>query len=508
MRKSLFSRTRYREGRKFRKKRIFNYRFVSRVIGVLCLIQVTALLLTLAVSAHYRDSGLVPISITTGIMALVGGILMLVGRNSGEIETGRRESYVTVTLSWFVVSLIGMLPYYLSGAAETLPDALFETISGYTTTGASVLSNIESLPKSLLFWRSITQWQGGIGIIVFLVAFIPMTGESATMVYNSETTGVTHDRFLPRVGNMAKWIIIIYFVLTAMCAVLLALGKMDVFDAVCHAFSCLSTGGFSTKSNSLAFWDSYSINLTLDIFMFVGATNFTLIYLAISKKDPSQIFKDSEFRWFVTLTALFCIVGTIGFFLQGPSQGEPVMRSISRAVTQVISLATTTGYATGDYNYWGPLFIHVITMAMFVAGCSGSTSGGLKVVRFEIMIKSLSNELLRRTHPNVIRSVRISGHALNNDLVLSTMNFFVAYLSIILLGAIAVTLDGCGFMESVNIAISCISNSGGSIGTIGPMIGLGALSGWDKVILSIIMILGRLEIFTVLSILHPGFWRN
>ena len=500
-------RERFREARHSSARRSFNYRFVCTVIGVLCLIQAGALLSAVAVSLYYYDAGVTPLSLTAAVMAFVGGTLMFVGRRSGELETGRRESLMTVTLSWFVVSLIGMLPYYLSGAVPTLADAFFETISGYTTTGASILSRVEDVPRSLLFWRSITQWEGGIGIVVFLVALVPMTGESATMVYNSETTGVTHDRFLPRVGTMAKWMMIIYLSLTVLCVVLFILGPMELFDAVCHAFTCISTGGFSTRSSSLAYWHSDIVNWVASVFMFIGAINFTLIYFAFAKRDFSQVYKDSEFKWFLGLTLVLSVFATVGLLLQGPTY-QSLRRTISMAVTQVISLITTTGYAVGDYNYWGPLFFVVITVAMFIAGCTGSTSGGLKVVRFEILLKSLSNELLRRTHPNAIRTVRVGGRALNNDVVLSTMNFFVAYLSLIVFGAVCVAIDGYDLKESIVAAVSCVSNSGGSLGEIGPMVGFGALSGTTKVILSFLMVMGRLEIFTILSILHPGFWKN
>lgn len=506
--KLFWRKERFREGGYAQKRRIFNYRFVATVIGVLCHIQVVALLSAVAVSLYYHDEGLLPLTLTACIMGLVGGLLLLLGRKSREIETGRRESLMSVTLSWFVVSLIGMLPYILSGAVPSVADAFFETISGYTTTGASVIPDVESVPRSLLFWRSITQWEGGIGIIVFLVALIPMTGESATMVYNSETTGVTHDRFLPRVGNMAKWMMIIYVTLTALCIVLLILGPMDLFDAVCHAFTCISTGGFSTRNISIGYWDSDVVNIILDLFMFIGATNFTLIFFAFTKRDPGQIFKDSEFRWFFGLIVVLSILGTVGLMLQGSKDTYTLWETVSAAVTQVISLATTTGYAVGDYNLWGSLFALVITFAMFVAGCTGSTSGGLKAVRFEILIKSLSNELLKRTHPNAIRTVRIGRYALSNDVVLSTMNFFVAYFALILFGTLCVSLDGVAFSDSLVAAVSCVSNSGGSLGEIGPLVGFSALSDANKVILSLLMVMGRLEIFTFLSILHPGFWRN
>lgn len=487
--------------------RSLNYRFVSAVIGVLCLLQVLFLTMSLAVSLYYKDGGLIPILITMGMMLLCGSVLFIVGHKSDEYHTGRRESMMTVTLSWVVVSLIGLLPYYIGGYVPTFADAFFETISGFTTTGATVLSDVESLPASILLWRAITQWEGGIGIIVFMVALIPMTGENASLVFNSETPGVTHERFTPRIGVMAKWLIGLYIVGTALATLLLWAGPMGLFDALCHAFTCISTGGFSTRNASLAWWNSGYTETVASVFMLIGATSFTLLYFAIARKDPKRLFKDSEYKWFLSLILIFAIASTIVLYANG-IYGSDFLVTLRKATVQIISLITTTGYALDDYNTWGSFFAIIATLAMFIAGCSGSTSGGLKVARLEVMVKSLGVELRKRTHPNAVIPVRVSGRAIDSDIVQQVMTFAFAYSGLIIIGALALSIEGYGFLESIVASTSCVSNSGGSLGEIGPTVGFGQVSDANKILLSLLMVMGRLEIFTFLTILHPSFWRN
>ncbi len=498
-------RSHIREGKRATKS--LNYRFVSAVIGILCLLQVAFLALALGVSIYYHDQGQTPILVTMGMMLLAGITLVQIGRHSDDYHTGRRESMITVTLSWFIVSVIGMLPYYLGGYAQTPADAFFETISGFTTTGASVLSDIESLPKSVLLWRSITQWEGGIGIIVFMVALVPMTGENAGRVFNNETPGVTHERFTPRIGVMAKWLIGMYVVGTAMATLLFWVGPMSFFDATCHALTSISTGGFSTRSTSISWWHSEYVETIAMLFMLIGAINFTTLYFTIARKEPKRLGKDSEFKWFIALIAFFSITSAIALYSNNIS-AYSFWGALRRSTFQVISFITSTGFAVDDYNNWGPFFAIIAFLTMFIAGCSGSTSGGLKVARLEVLVKSLGVELRKRTHPNAVIPVRISGKALSADIVQQVATFAFAYTGLIIVGALVISIEGYSFMESFVGAVSCVSNSGGSLGQIGPMVGFGALSGATKIFLSILMVMGRLEIFTLLTILHPSFWKN
>lgn len=284
-----------------RLKSSLNYRFVFLMMGVLCLIQVPLLLIAFAVGCYYRmDSGTLPVGIGAAVMLIAGALFCLIGRHSSRYDAGRREGLLSVSLSWFVVSILGMIPLYVGQFVPSIADAFFETIAGITTTGASVITDVEILPRSILFWRSILQWEGGIGIVVFLVAFLPMAGESAGMMFDNETTGVVHERFVPRIGVMAKWIVLIYVTLSIICVLLLWAGPMTLFDAVCHGATCISTGGLSTKNTSIEYFDSRYINWVVVIFMILGATSFRLLYLATIGRQPLKLVQDREFRWFIS----------------------------------------------------------------------------------------------------------------------------------------------------------------------------------------------------------------
>lgn len=484
-----------------------NLRFVAWVVGILCVVQVPFLLITLGISLYYDwDGGAHGIGLTTLIMALVGAVGMIVGRKGPEQQIGRRESMLSVSLSWLVIGLVGMLPFYLGGHTDSVADAFFETISGLTTTGASVFRDVESLPRSILFWRSILQWQGGVGIIVFMVAVIPMVGENASLVFNSETSGITHEHFLPRVGEMAKWIMGIYIGLSILCFLLLWAGPMNLFDAVCHTASCISTGGFSTRNSSIEYWDSTYTNLVTMAFMLIGAVNFTLIYYVFSRRNVRVLLRDGEFRWFVLFFLSLSLVTVLWLYFGGILTTP--REALERGVYTVASLITTTGYAYGDYSLWGGGMSFVVLVAMFVAGCSGSTSGGLKVIRLRVLLLSLSNQIRTILHPHAVIPVRVNGHALSTQVIIRVMVFFFAYLGIIILSTIVISLEGFGLTESLSIAVSCASNSGGGLGSFGPSYGVASISEFGKFFLSIVMIMGRLEIFTVLVLFYRSFWRN
>lgn len=483
-----------------------NLRFVAWIIGVLCLVQVPFLLITLGISLYFDwDGGGQGIGITTLIMGVVGGILSLIGRRGLRTHIGRRESMMAVTLSWLVVGLIGMLPFYLGGYTS-LVDAFFETISGITTTGATIFPDVESLPRSILFWRSILQWQGGVGIIVFMVAVIPMVGENASMVFNSETSGITHDRFLPRIGEMAKWTMLIYVALSLLCFLFLWMGPMSLFEAVCHTCCCIATGGFSVWNDSMAHYNSTYTNVVLIFFMLMGATNFTLVYHVVSRKNLKLLFKDGEFRWFMIFFGIMSSIAVLWLYFSGEFSSP--LEALERGVFNVASLVTTTGYAYGDYSQWGGPMAYIVMISMFIAGSSGSTSGGLKVIRLKVLLLSLSNQIRTILHPHAVVPVRINGHALSNDVTLRVMVFFFAYLGIVMIGTIAVVLQGFGLTDSLSIAISCASNSGGGLGSFGPAFGVSTLSAVSKLILALVMVMGRLEIFTVLVLFYRNFWKS
>ncbi|MBR8704158.1 TrkH family potassium uptake protein [Porphyromonas levii] len=487
-------------------KRGFNYKFVLMVLGLLCLFQVIFLGISAGVSLYYGDSGLHSLLYTMGLDVVIGATLFLLGKGHTEYDTGRREGMVTVSLSWLVMSLLGMMPYWLGGFIPNFSEAYFEAMSGFSTTGSTILNDIESLPRSILFWRSVTQWIGGIGIIVFLVALVPFTGENASVVFDHETTGITHDRFVPRIGVMAKWITLIYVVLSIICALLLWAGPLSLYDAVCHAATCISTGGFSTYNASIADIDSVYTNFILTVFMFIGATSFTLIYFAIVRKEPKRLFHDAEYRWFASTIVVVTLFTAIWLYANGIYIS--FWKALLHSLFQVVSLITTTGYVIQDYNFWGGSFWVVALFLMFVAGCSGSTSGGLKMIRFNILSRNLLNEFKRRTHPQAIVPLRYNGTFIKEKVVNQVYNFLYAYLTIILIATFSVTLEGYSFTDAVSASIACISNSGPGLSAFGPMANFSTLSDFNTFLMSFLMLTGRLEIFTVLTLLHRSFWRN
>lgn len=484
---------------------IFNYHFVCMMLGRLCLLQIPFLLLSIAVSFYYNDGGLQPLFSSAGIMLGIGLLFLLAGRSPDCYNAGRREGMLSVTLSWLVVSLIGMLPYKLGGYVPSVADAFFEAISGFTTTGATIFSSIESLPRSILLWRSITQWEGGIGIVVFAVAILPILGGTASQLFVSETTGVTHERFTPRSGTMAKWLYGIYFFLTLLCILLFWVGPMSLYDAVCHGLTCISTGGFSTKNASLAAFDSRYIEGIAALFMFLGSTNFALLFYALRKKHY-RFWEDTELRWYIALILTLTLLSA--FWLLSRSIYPSFGSAFHISLVQIVSLISTTGYTVADYDWWLSFFGFIACFSMFVAGCAGSTSGGLKVIRFVILIKNLGNEFRKRVHPNAVLPVRIDGHPIQGKVVHQVLAFFFAYLALMIFGAVIVSLEGYSLSDTLSVAIASISNSGPALGSLGPTEDLGALSSLSKVTLSLLMVLGRLEIFTVLTIFHPSFWKH
>lgn len=487
-------------------RRGFNFRFIFLLLGVLCFIQVVFLLCAASISSYFHDTALKPLLYTTLIDSILGLILILSSRGYKMYDTGRREGMVSVTLSWLVVAILGLLPYYLGGFIPSLPDAFFETISGLTTTGSTILNDIESMPRGILFWRSVTQWMGGIGIIVFMVAIIPILGESASLIYDHESSGVTHDRFAPRFTVVAKWISVIYVSLTVLCIFLLWLGPLGLFDAVCHGLTCISTGGFSTFNDSIAGFNSHYTYMVLTLFMFMGAVSFSLSYFALVRRDPMKMVRDTEFQWFVVVIALLTVVSSLILFFT--NRYDSYFTALEYSLVQIVSLITTTGYAISDYNTWGSPFWVLALFSMFIAGCSGSTSGGLKMIRFNILTRSLFNEFKKRTHPHAVIPLRLGGRVLKPKYIMQVYNFFFAYLFLIVVGTFIITLEGFSLEEAISVSITSISNSGPGLATFGPMANMSALSDFSKIYMGLMMVVGRLEIFTVMTLFHKSFWRN
>lgn len=483
----------------------FNYRFVLKTIGFLLIIESLFMMAATIVSFYSCDTSGDAMLVSSSITLFGGVFLRLIGTDYYDKPIGKRESFFVVAISWVILSAFGMLPYYLSGVVTKISDAYFETMSGFTTTGASIITNVDIVPRGLLFWRSITQWIGGIGIIVFALAVLPIMGGNASVLYDAETTGITHERFRPRVSQVAKRLWMTYVFITFILMILLWAGPMNLFDSICHALTTMSTGGYSTKQASIAYWNSPYVEYVLSIFMFIGGVNFSLIYF-LFKGLPQKMFKDEEFRWYGNICLLFIIIITGSLLHSGYNNN--IEHAFRTALFQVTSIITTTGFTTTSYMAWGAFYLFLICLLMLFCACAGSTSGGIKIVRIIILFKNAINEFRRQVQPNAVLPVRLNRQVVPIEIVTKILAFIFLYLSILIFSFILLSFSGMGFEESIGAAISCMGN-------VGPGLGKNGLSGhyadipvFCKWYLCFIMLTGRLELFTVLSLFIPAFWRK
>ncbi len=483
--------------------RNFNFRFVFKTIGFLLVIESVLLMASAVVSFYYHEACGDSFLISASVTLVFGIMLRLFGAEVREKIITKREGFLVVSLSWVVLSAFGMLPFYLSGAIPRIPDAYFEVMSGFTTTGCTIIPNVDDVPLGLLFWRSLTQWVGGLGIIVFALAVLPIIGGNASFLYDAETTGIVRDRFQPRITEVAKRLLITYIALTGIVVFLLWLGPMNFFDSVCHALTTTSTGGFSTKQVSVAYWDSPYTEYVITIFMLIGGINFSLIYFAFKGKIR-KLFQDEEVRWYLGIYLIFTIIIFAGLFLSGKIHiGENAFRT---SMFQVVSAITTTGFSTANFTDWGPFYAFLIYALMLVCACAGSTSGGIKVIRIVVLFKNAINEFKRQVHPNAILPVRVNNHVLPVDVVTKILAFIFLYLSILFVSFLVLSFTGVSFEDSITASVSCMGNVGlGSIGNVNDFAGISDPGKW---FLSFLMLTGRLELFTVLSLFMPAFWKK
>lgn len=484
---------------------MLNVRFIFKMLGLIFILETLFMLSAFAVAFIYQGDDVKPLAISSAILFGSGLLLYLLGIHANEHAAGRREGMLIVTLTWALLSLFGMLPFYLGGYVNSIADAYFETMSGFTTTGSTILTDIEALPKGILFWRSLTQWQGGMGMIVFTVALMPIFGTGASQMFDAEATGITHERFRPRITQVAKRLWSVYFFLTSLLTLLLWIGPMDLYDAVNHAMTCMATGGYSTKNASIAYWNSPYIEYVISIFMCIGATNMTLIYFFLNGKF-SKLLKDEEVRWFYVIVITVTLIVTAWLYLKGIV--PDLEQAFRNSLFQVTTLISTCGFATADFIPWGPFFWLIALMLMINCGCAGSTSGGLKTGRVVILAKNLFNAFKKQTHPHAILPIRFNGHIVSHDIVHQILAFTFVYITVLVFGCLILTADGSGFEEALGSVISAMSNTGPGLGAYGPVSNFSGFSDLGKWVLSFIMMTGRLEIFTVLTILLPGFWKQ
>ena len=480
---------------------MINFKTVIRIIGILLLLETIMLLVFAGVSLYYQDEDLIDFCISAGITAGTGILMALWGKN-GKRQLTRRDGYVLVSFTWIAFSILGTFPFYISGYIPSITNAFFETMSGFSSTGATILDDIEALPHGLLFWRSMMQWIGGLGIIMLTIAVLPIFGVNGLQVFAAEASGPTHDKVHPRIGVTAKWIWSIYAGITGILVVLLMLGGMDWFDSVCHAFTAISTGGFSTKQASIAYYNSPYIEYVLSVFMFISGINFMLLLLFFNRKFKKAI-HDAELKWYFWSVVLFTAAIAVILYYTQPMGVEEAFR---QSLFQVISLHTSTGFATNDYMLWPAVTWGLLTIIMLMGACAGSTTGGLKCIRMIILAKIARNEFKHILHPNAILPVRLNKQVVPPSVQSTVLAFCFIYAAISIVSVLIMMSLGIDFLESVGCVVSSISNTGPGLGDTGPAFSWNALPDLAKWLMSFLMLLGRLELFTVLLLFTPEFW--
>jgi trk system potassium uptake protein TrkH len=480
---------------------------VFRTMGALLLLEAIFMAVAMCVSLWYKEADTSVFLIST-IITLVAGIIGLIVGRKAESRMGEREGYVIVAMVWVVFSIFGMLPYYLSGQVSSFTDAWFESMSGFTTTGATIIPDLDIITHGLLFWRSLTQWIGGMGIIVLSIAILPIFGLNGMQLYAAEVTGLTYEKLSPRISDTAKMMWTTYVILTALEVLGLWLCGMPIFDAICHSFSTIATGGFSTKNNSLEFYDSAAIHYLVTFFMFISGINFViLIYLVRGK--ARNFFRDEELRWYAVAVLLFALMLTAGLYIARPGWTMMHMeRSFRDSLFTVISAMTSTGYTISDYMYWPVVAWVVIFFLMLTGACAGSTAGGIKWVRLSIILKNGLAEFQRRIHPNAIVPVKLNDKAIPQQTINNIMAFLIFYIFIIAVTVVIFCACGVNFDESIGAAVSAIGNVGISIGQFGPSGTYAEFPTVAKWVMSFVMLIGRLEIFTVLLLFTRTLWKK
>lgn len=474
---------------------------VLKTIGHLLIVEAVFMIAPLGVSIYYGESDFKAFFIAILITAFVGTILSFSRARKEAVRY--KEGFMIVGLGWLLISIFGAIPFLLAGTFDNFIDAFFETVSGFTTTGASVLKDIESQPHGILFWRSLTHWLGGMGVLVFTLSLLPAVGMSSLNILKAESTGPTPGKLVPKIAETARILYIIYILLTGLEIIFLKIGGMPLFDAVTHTFATVGTGGFSTKNKSIAAYNMPSIEWVIMIFTFLAGVNFSLYYDVLMGKFKS-LFKDREFQFYCTVIGIAIILITINIT---DSWGN-ILLSFRQAAFQVVTIITSTGFATLDYSIWPAFSKMILFILMFFGGCSGSTSGGIKIVRVMIVFKYIKRELYKMIHPNSVISIRIGGQTIPENVVQNVIAFVLLYFLIFAgLSLILLTQD-MDLISSTSAVVASLSNIGPGFGSVGPAMNYAGLTTFTKILLSFTMILGRLEIYTVLILITPIFWKD
>ncbi|MBQ3132328.1 MAG: TrkH family potassium uptake protein [Clostridia bacterium] len=478
-----------------------NYRMISRMLGMALLTEAVLMIPSLIIALYHGESIL-------GFSAAIGCMLALglagLSRKPESHDIYAREGFVTVSLCWIVLSALGALPFYIEGITPTYVDALFETVSGFTTTGASILPAVEGLPYGILFWRSFTHWIGGMGVLVFMMAVLPLADNRSMHIMRAEVPGPVVGKLVPRAKDSALILYGIYVALTIIEVIFLLFGGMPLFDAFVHAMGTAGTGGFGIKNNSIAYYNSAYIDVVISVFMLLFSINFNL-YFFVLLGNIRAVAKNEELRWFLCIVGAAVLAIALNIRDLYGSFGEAVRYSLF----QVGTVVSTTGYSTADFNQWPELSRALLVGLMLMGACAGSTGGGMKVSRIMILIKSASCEIRRMMHPRSVNLVKLEGKSVSDEVVRNTLIFFVMYMFLIVVSTVLVAcFDECSFTTNLTSVIACISNIGPGLEAVGPMGNFGFFSPISKIVLTLNMLIGRLEIFPMIMLFHANTWKR
>ncbi len=494
--------------RKFRHS--INFAIVLRVVGWLLMIEALFMVVPLVVAIVYGEV-LIAVEFAVSVLStFASGLVMNHYIRPSSNTMRKREGLLLTATVWIFFSIFGMLPFIFSGTVKSVTDGFFESMSGFTTTGASVITNVESLPRGVLFWRSMMQWIGGMGIILFTLAVLPMLNyKGGVSLFNSEVTGITHERMRPRVSQTAKSLWAIYLVFSVVLAVLLMLGPMDWYDAVCHTMSTVSTGGFSTRNSGLHFWHDYYTDIVIIVFMMLCGINFTIIYNVAVRGKFGDLKRSDTFKWYMIIILMGSIVVFARILYKGFVTDWDIGGRLVLSVFDTVSAITSTGFATINYEHEGEFIFFVLMLLMFFGGMAGSTAGGAKIDRFVVLLKNMKNELYKVVHSNAVTSVRLDGKSVPHVIVEKVLAFLSIYVAVMVFMAVVLTLFGMPAFDAMFNSLSAISNIGFGYGEMtGEADKFANIPDVCKWLLAIEMMVGRLEIFTVLALLTPSFWKR
>lgn len=476
-----------------------NRRMVLYVVGTVIKIEASLMLLPLITSLIYKESCAMDFLVSIGIALVAGFALTLIFKPGSKVIYAK-EGFVIVSLAWVALSAIGALPFYISGEIPSYIDAFFETVSGFTTTGASILTDVESMSRGMLFWRSFTHWVGGMGVLVFVMAIIPTVSDRSIHLLRAEAPGPVVGKIVPKMKQTARILYIIYIALTFAEMILLFVGGMPLYDSIVHAVGTAGTGGFGIKADSLASYSPY-IQWVITAFMLVFGVNFNLYYLVLIRKFKSAV-KNEELLTYVVIVTLS--IAAIAFNIRPLYEG--VAESIRHSAFQVAAVISTTGFATADFNQWPGMSKTILLLLMFIGGCAGSTAGGFKISRIVMLFKTIKRELQKLLHPRAIATIRLDGKRVDEKTISSLGSYLAIYILFFCVVVFLLGFDGFDLETNISVAASCVNNIGPGFGSAGPMDGYAMFSPFSKVMLSLTMLLGRLEIFPLILTFSPSTW--